>query len=143
MARLFYGWVVAGGAFVVLFFAYGSQYAFGVFFAALLDEFGWSRASLAGAFSTLFTAIVGDFFGRERAGSLVGVRFALAGSMAGVGPLIAGAIHDAWGSYAPAFTLAAGLNVLGLGLLVLCRPPGAAPGAALLRSTPDDARLPA
>jgi OFA family oxalate/formate antiporter-like MFS transporter len=51
VARLFYGWVVAGGAFVVLFFAYGSQYAFGVFFAALLDEFGWSRASLAGAFS--------------------------------------------------------------------------------------------
>jgi hypothetical protein len=51
VARLFYGWVVAGGAFVVLFFAYGSQYAVGVFFAALLDEFGWSRASLAGAFS--------------------------------------------------------------------------------------------
>jgi MFS family permease len=48
---LFYGWVVVGGAFVVLFLAYGAQYAFGVFFAALLDEFGWSRASLAGAFS--------------------------------------------------------------------------------------------
>jgi MFS family permease len=101
--------------------------------------FGYSY----GAISTLFTAIVGDFFGRERAGTFVGVLFALAGSMAGVGPIIAGAIYDAWGSYAPAFTLAAGLNVLGLGLLVRCRPPGAAPGAALLRSTPDDARLPA
>jgi MFS family permease len=101
--------------------------------------FGYSY----GAVSTLFTAIVGDFFGHERAGALVGVLFALAGSMAGVGPIIAGAIYDAWCSYAPAFTLAAGLNVLGLGLLVLCRPPGAAPGAALLRSTPDDARLPA
>ncbi|OGL19507.1 MAG: hypothetical protein A3K12_02995 [Candidatus Rokubacteria bacterium RIFCSPLOWO2_12_FULL_71_19] len=48
---LFYGWVVVAGAFVVLFLAYGAQYAFGVFFAALLEEFGLSRASLAGAFS--------------------------------------------------------------------------------------------
>jgi MFS family permease len=48
---LFYGWVVVIGAFLVLFVAYGAQYSFGVFFAALLDEFGWSRASLAGAFS--------------------------------------------------------------------------------------------
>ena len=31
-----------------LFVAYGAQYSFSVFFAALLDEFGWSRASLAG-----------------------------------------------------------------------------------------------
>jgi MFS family permease len=42
---------VVAGAFVVLFLAYGAQYAFGVFFSALIQEFGWSRASLAGAFS--------------------------------------------------------------------------------------------
>ncbi|MFQ5829087.1 MAG: MFS transporter [Candidatus Methylomirabilia bacterium] len=51
MARIFYGWVIVGGAFIVLFIAYGTQYAFGVFFPALLEEFGWSRASLSGAFS--------------------------------------------------------------------------------------------
>jgi MFS family permease len=51
MARIFYGWVVVGGAFLVLFTAYGSQYAFGVFFSPLLDEFGWSRARLSGVFS--------------------------------------------------------------------------------------------
>jgi len=81
--------------------------------------FGYSY----GAISTLFTAIVGDFFGREQAGTLVGVLFALAGSMGGWGPLIAGAIYDATGSYAPAFWLAAGLNAVGAGLLALCRPP--------------------
>jgi hypothetical protein len=43
--------VIVGGAFLVLLIAYGTQYAFGVFFSALLKEFGWSRASLAGAFS--------------------------------------------------------------------------------------------
>ena len=50
-APLYYGWVVVAGAFLVLFLAYGTQYAFGVFFAALLAEFHWSRASLSGAFS--------------------------------------------------------------------------------------------
>lgn len=51
MARIFYGWVIVGGAFLVLFTAYGSQYAFGVFFSALLEEFGWGRARLSGVFS--------------------------------------------------------------------------------------------
>lgn len=51
MTRIFYGWVIVGGAFLVLFTAYGSQYAFGVFFSSLLEEFGWSRAELAGVFS--------------------------------------------------------------------------------------------
>src|SRR5215831_3361561 len=31
--------------------AYGAQFSFGVFFSALLDEFGWSRAALSGVFS--------------------------------------------------------------------------------------------
>jgi hypothetical protein len=42
---------VVAGAFLILFMAYGTQYAFGVFFAVLIDEFGWSRASLSGVFS--------------------------------------------------------------------------------------------
>jgi hypothetical protein len=49
--RLFYGWIVVATAFLVLFMAYGTQYAFGVFLAALGEEFGWSRASLSGVFS--------------------------------------------------------------------------------------------
>jgi MFS family permease len=47
----FYGWRVVAAAFVILFTAYGAQYCFGVFFAALLDEFRWSRAGVAGVFS--------------------------------------------------------------------------------------------
>ena len=52
----FYGWVVTGCAFVVLFLTYGVQYSFGVFLPAMLDELGWQRASLAGAFS-LYTMV--------------------------------------------------------------------------------------
>jgi len=38
-----YGWIVVAVAFTVLFLAYGVQYAFGLFFTALTEEFGWSR----------------------------------------------------------------------------------------------------
>lgn len=76
-----------------------------------------------GAISTLFAPIIADFFGREQAGTLVGVLWALAGSTGGSGPVIAGAIHDATGSYALAFALAAALSGLGALLLLLCRSP--------------------
>jgi MFS family permease len=81
--------------------------------------FGYSY----GATSTLFPAIVGDFFGRGQAGALVGVLFAMAGSMGGWGPLIAGALYDATGGYDLTWLLAAGLNVLALLLLALSRAP--------------------
>jgi MFS family permease len=84
--------------------------------------FGWAY----GAASTLFSAIVGDFFGREQAGSLAGVLFALAGCMGGWGPFIAGAVYDATGGYTPAWILGAALNVVGFAVLVLCPPPRAA-----------------
>jgi len=76
-----------------------------------------------GAVSTLFPAIVGDFFGRAEAGRLVGVLFALAGSLAGLGPVGAGAVYDATGHYTWAFLLSAALNAVALLLLAFARPP--------------------
>ncbi|MBI3031486.1 MAG: MFS transporter [Candidatus Rokubacteria bacterium] len=91
--RFFYGWVVVGGAFVVLFTAYGTQYAFGVFFAALLDEFGWSRASLSGVFS------------------LYAFLYCVLG-------LLAGRLTDRWG---PRVVIAMGGVFLGVGLAGMSR----------------------
>ena len=84
--------------------------------------FGYSY----GAVSTLFAAIVGDFFGRSQAGELVGFLFALAGVMAGWGPLVAGAIYDATGSYDLTWMLSALLNVGAIVLLVRSEPPSGA-----------------
>ena len=47
----YYGWIVVGAAFTVLFIAYGAQYSFGVFFTALTEEFGWSRGAACPASS--------------------------------------------------------------------------------------------
>jgi len=87
-ARLYHGWIIVGGAFVVLLLAYGTQYAFGVFFVALLAEFHWSRASLSGAFS-LYTLVYSAF------------------------GLVAGRLTDRWG---PRIVIASGGVLLGAGL---------------------------
>jgi len=52
MKKIFYGWWVVGGAFVLLFCAVGTQfYAFPVFFEAMLREMGWTRVQTAAALS--------------------------------------------------------------------------------------------
>jgi MFS family permease len=113
-ATVMIGMFMQSAAFVAFCRAHGLA---ALYATALM--FGYSY----GTISTLFPAIVSDFFGRARAGTLVGVLFAVAGSMAGWGPWIAGAIHDATGSYTGAFLLAAVLNVPAMAVLLLCRPP--------------------
>jgi MFS family permease len=49
--RFFYGWVVVGISGLVFAVVRGINDAFGVFLVAFVEEFGWSRAAVAGAFS--------------------------------------------------------------------------------------------
>jgi MFS family permease len=73
--------------------AYGAQYSFGVFFSAMLEEFGWSRASLAGAFS-LYTFVYCGFAS------------------------VAGRLTDRWG---PRAVIAIAAAFLGAGLAAMSR----------------------
>jgi MFS family permease len=86
-----------------------------------------------GGVSVLFPVIVTDFFGREHAGSLVGLLFAITGAMAALGPLGAGFIYDRLGSYALAWWLSAAFNVLALALLAFTHPPTAPPRPTVRR----------
>jgi MFS family permease len=49
--RFFYGWVVVGISGLVFAVVRGVNESFGVFLVAFVEEFGWSRAAVAGAFS--------------------------------------------------------------------------------------------
>ena len=75
------------------------------------------------AVSTLFPPLVTDFFGRAHAGSIVGALFAVAGSLGGLGPWIAGVLYDATGGYASTWALCAALNAGAFVVLTLARPP--------------------
>jgi MFS family permease len=49
---VFYGWVLVATAFVTMGIVVNARTAFSLFFPAILDEFGWSRALTAGTFTT-------------------------------------------------------------------------------------------
>jgi MFS family permease len=49
--RVHYGWVVLAASFVTIGVMYGTTFVFPVFFVALVQEFGWSRARTASVFS--------------------------------------------------------------------------------------------
>jgi len=49
--RIFYGWIVAGAAFLAWAISIGPRQAFSVFLLAFLQDFGWSRSLAAAAFS--------------------------------------------------------------------------------------------
>jgi MFS transporter, OFA family, oxalate/formate antiporter len=63
---LFYGYVVAAACFAIQATGIGTHVAFGIFFKPLLADFGWPRASLAGAHSLAFglMGFLGIFVGR-------------------------------------------------------------------------------
>ncbi len=79
-----------------------------------------------GGVTALFPALIGDFFGRLAIGAIVGFIFALAGSPAAFGPLIAGYTYDATKSYNSAFVLSASLNLAALALLFALKKPSRA-----------------
>lgn len=68
--RIYYGWVIVAVSFSTLFLALGIRYAFGVFFIAILEEYGWGRGETAGAFSLamvvhgLFAPVTGTLVDR-------------------------------------------------------------------------------
>jgi len=48
--RIYYGWVIVATSFLTLFFSVGIRFSFGVFYLAILQEYGWSRGVTAGVF---------------------------------------------------------------------------------------------
>ncbi len=56
---LFYGYVVVIAAACIMFVAWGANRSFGIFLEPILNEFGWTRASISGVF-TLVLIIMGS-----------------------------------------------------------------------------------
>ncbi|MFQ5614017.1 MAG: MFS transporter [Anaerolineae bacterium] len=84
-SKFFYGWAIAAAAFFSLAIVFGGRLSFQVFFVALIDDYGWSRASTAGIFSlsmvvfAIFAPPMGwllDRFGPRRLFSVGALLFA-------------------------------------------------------------------
>jgi MFS family permease len=57
----YYGWIIVGISSIILIVAFGIRLSFSVFFVALINDFGWSRASTSLIFSTtMITFAIGS-----------------------------------------------------------------------------------
>jgi len=99
--RIFYGYVIVCVVFVILAVMWGTLYAFGVYFNALLADFGWTKAMTSGAFSlsVVFLALFAVIAGRlsDRFGPRVVLT--VGGLLLGTGCLLMSRIETAWQLY--------------------------------------------
>jgi MFS family permease len=112
----YYGWVIVAVAFVCLAVGYATWHSFAIFYVAILDEFGWTRAATAAAFST-FTIVYG--LSSPLSGWLVdrfGPRlvFPLSALLLGIGLLLTPRLSSIWEFYL-LFGVIAALGLSGLG----------------------------
>jgi MFS family permease len=99
--RFFYGWVVLACVSTVLLLTYGVQYSFGVFFTSMLPDLGWSRASLASAFSLYSLVYIGLSVASGHLTDRLGPRWVIAfgGCCLGSGMILVSRIQAPWQLY--------------------------------------------
>ncbi len=95
----------------------------GTYNAWMLIVFAVSFGFSYGGVNAVFPSIVGDYFGRLKAASVIGAIFSISGVSAAFGPFVGGYIYDLTHSYRPAFLLGGVTNLLALFLLFLSKPP--------------------
>ncbi|MDP3879812.1 MAG: MFS transporter [Dehalococcoidales bacterium] len=112
---IFYGWIIVAISLVTLTIAYATRFSFSVFYVAILNEFGWSRAETALAFSinlivyALLSPISGaliDRFGPR-------VVFPAGAVICGLGLLGLSQLSGIWQLYLFSGLLAVGISLIG------------------------------
>ena len=110
--RYYYGFVIAALGFLIQAIFWGTYRSFGLFFNPLINEFGWTRAELAGAASVGWL-IVGlmnfpagaavDKFGPRRTLTICGFCF-------GLGYVLMSGVHGLWQVYVFYAVMAVGMS---------------------------------
>ena len=111
----YYGWVIVAVAFVTMAFGVSARTAFSLLLPPLIEEFGWERGVVAGAFSFgfLVSAVLSPFVGRamDRRGPRIVIGAGVC--MVAGGLLAAPVIEQPWQLYATLGVLVgAGANLM-------------------------------
>ena len=98
---IFYGYFVVVASFFIVMVMYAAFYSYGVFFKPLLNEFGWTRAIISGAFSlsTILLGIMSILMGglSDRFGPRIVLT--LCAFLLGLGYFLMSQISTAWQLY--------------------------------------------
>jgi MFS family permease len=115
----FYGYVILALCFLNLFFMRGITGAFGIFYVALLEDYGWSHGigATIGAINFLVYALASPLVGLafDRLGPRVLIPFAAA--LVGIGLFLSGRSDSLWDLYI-SYGLIAALGQAGLGFVI-------------------------
>ena len=99
--RFYYGWVVVAASALVMMVSFGLHVSYGLFLAPLGEEFGWSRATISGAYSlsSIVAGTVGLLAGvlTDRLGARVVVSFC--GVLFGAGCMLMSQVDSVWELY--------------------------------------------
>jgi MFS family permease len=99
--KLFYGYVMVAVTFVIMLLSWGLYVVFGVFFDPLLEEFGWTRAMISGAYSlsSILSGVMSIPVGwlTDRFGPRLVVTFC--GFCLGLGYMMMSQVHALWHLY--------------------------------------------
>jgi len=76
-----------------------------------------------GALIVALPTFIGAYYGRTHYAQILGLIFPLATIAEAAGPIIAGAINDAMGTYIPAFAIITGFSAVGLACAIFAYPP--------------------
>ncbi|HEX9127273.1 MAG TPA: MFS transporter, partial [Methylomirabilota bacterium] len=110
---IFYGWVVVAVVFVTMGVGINARTAFSLLFPPILDEFGWERGLIAGAFSFgfLVSAVLSPSLGRlmDRRGPRVVIELGVL--LIGAGLLLATLVSRPWHLYATLGVMVGGGSV--------------------------------
>ena len=115
-----YGYVIVAVTFVIMVLSWGIYIVFGVFFDPLLEEFGWTRAQISGAYS--LSSIVGGVLGIVMGGlsDRFGPRLVVTacGIVLGLGYLLMSQLQSLWQLYL-FYGVIAGVGMSGLWIPLL------------------------
>lgn len=116
--RFYYGWVIVAVSSITLFLALGARFSFGVFYVAILEEYGWGRGETAGAYSlamlvhAAFALVTGALIDRFSPRRL----FPLGAALLLIGLVAASRISAIWHLYLCfGVIMAIGINTIGFG----------------------------
>ena len=113
--RFFYGYIVVAASFVIMVVAQGVYIVFGIFFNPLLEEFGWTRAVISGAYSlsSIIQGVLGIAMGGlvDRFGPRIVVT--VCGVFLGAGYILMSRINTEWQIYL-FYGVIAGIGMSGL-----------------------------
>ncbi len=100
-AKYFYGYNIVGAGFVIQAVSIGAMFTYGVFFKELQADFGWSRATIAGASSLAFLIMgaVGVLAGRLNDGIGPKALIVASGTSLGLGFLLMSRLQAPWQLY--------------------------------------------